>query len=107
MAKKAGQQQLQADIQSDEDLERFLERPGLLGMGTYLSNCSAYFAYPLITPLFPAVLDIYSEWCGPCLALVGNLRKIKLEMGGDNLQLAIVSPTVNYFFPESTNCSPL
>lgn len=31
MAKKAGAQKIQEEINTDEELERFLDRPGLLG----------------------------------------------------------------------------
>ncbi|KAL0894362.1 hypothetical protein ABMA27_012986 [Loxostege sticticalis] len=63
--KKAAQVQLQAELNTDEDWNKFLQRDGLL------------------------VVDVYTEWCGPCIGMVGNLKKIKVELGGDNLHLAV------------------
>lgn len=36
------------------------------------------------------VCDVYSDWCGPCTGMSGNLRKLKLEIGGDTLTVATV-----------------
>ncbi|CAG9567611.1 unnamed protein product [Danaus chrysippus] len=63
--KKAAQVQLQAELNNDDEWNKFLLRDGLL------------------------VIDVYTEWCGPCIGMVGNLKKIKVEIGGDNLHLAV------------------
>lgn len=65
MAKKGQAVQLQIEVNNDEEWEKLIQRDGLI------------------------VVDIYSEWCGPCLGMQANLKKIKLELGGDLLILAV------------------
>ena len=37
-----------------------------------------------------AVVDVYSEWCGACVAMRPILRRIKTEIGDDKLRFAEV-----------------
>ncbi|XP_017880586.1 uncharacterized protein LOC108625254 [Ceratina calcarata] len=57
---------LQIPVDCEEDWEQLLERKGLI------------------------LADIYSEWCGPCIAMVSTLRNVKLEVGTDAITYAIV-----------------
>ncbi|GLV37853.1 uncharacterized protein CBL_06445 [Carabus blaptoides fortunei] len=56
--------QLQIEVDTEEDWNKLIQREGLI------------------------VVDVYSDWCGPCGGMLGNLRKLKLELGGDTLTLA-------------------
>eukprot|EP00051_Salpingoeca_urceolata_P013476 m.169275 g.169275 ORF g.169275 m.169275 type:complete len:538 (-) comp17802_c1_seq3:45-1658(-) len=57
-------QQLQVDIKSNEDWESYIQTPGL------------------------KVVDAYTEWCGPCVALTQTMRKNKLELSDELLTFA-------------------
>ncbi|XP_076232878.1 uncharacterized protein LOC143178233 [Calliopsis andreniformis] len=57
---------LQAEVETEEEWQQLLTRKGLI------------------------LADVYSEWCGPCIAMVSTLRKIKMEIGGDIISYAIV-----------------
>nr|XP_034171497.1 uncharacterized protein LOC117600315 isoform X1 [Osmia lignaria] len=64
MAKKTTPASLQTDISNNEEWEKLLKRTGLI------------------------VVDIYSEWSGPCTGMISILKKIKMEIGGDALSYA-------------------
>ncbi|CAH1731908.1 unnamed protein product [Aphis gossypii] len=65
MAKRGAQAVLQEEINNNEDWTKIMENPGMY------------------------VIDIYSEWCGPCVAMITYLRKIKMELGNEYLNFAI------------------
>lgn len=55
--KKAGPGVLQVEVSTDEEWRQLLGCPGLI------------------------VVDVYSDWSGPCAAMASTLRKIKIEVG--------------------------
>lgn len=52
--------------------------------------------YILIFCCTVLVVDVYSDWCGPCSGMQGTLKKIKLEVGGDMLHIAMVRIFLKY-----------
>lgn len=55
--KKAGPGVLQVEINTNEEWQQLLSRTGLI------------------------VVDVYSDWSGPCAAMVSTLKKLKFEVG--------------------------
>lgn len=39
---------------------------------------------------FPAVVDVYQGWCGPCKPVVSLFQKMRVEVGPDLLHFASV-----------------
>lgn len=65
MAKKGTEIVLQEEINNDDDWAKMTKRSGLY------------------------VIDVYAEWCGPCVVMIRFLKKIKLDLVSDILHFAI------------------
>ena len=53
------------------------------------------------------MVDIYSDWAGPCTAMSGALKKIKLEVGDDTLVYAMAkSDTIPQLSMFRGHCKP-
>ena len=54
------------------------------------------------------VVDVYSEWAGPCNAMANYLKKIKLEVGDELLQCAMANcDTVDALKMFRGHCKPI
>lgn len=65
MAKKAVQAVLQEEINNDDDWTKMSRKSGVY------------------------IIDVYAEWCGPCVVMIRFLKKIKLELNSEFLHFAI------------------
>ena len=61
----------------------------------------------LASASFPTVVDVYSEWCGPCKAVLSLFRRIKNEIGDDLLRFAVAkSDTIDSLEPYRQQSEP-
>jgi len=56
---------LQIEVNTETEWQQLLSRPGLI------------------------VVDVYSDWSGPCTAMISTLKKIQLEVGLEAVDYAI------------------
>lgn len=57
---------------------------------SYSKRRTFRYTWTTLLLLFLTVVDVYSEWCGPCKAIISLFRRVKNEIGDDLLQFAIV-----------------
>ena len=64
--------------------------------------------FPEIMQGILTVVDVYSEWAGPCNAMANYLKKIKLEVGDELLQCAMANcDTIDALKMFRGHCKPI
>ncbi|KAL3853950.1 hypothetical protein ACJMK2_013244 [Sinanodonta woodiana] len=83
MARKRQEVQLQQEIETQEEWEDMVSKEGVW------------------------VVDVYQEWCGPCVGMVANLRRLKNELGDDLLKFSIAkADTIDSLEKYRGKCEP-
>ncbi|KAF5275641.1 hypothetical protein FQA39_LY06753 [Lamprigera yunnana] len=70
---------LQIEVNTNTEWKELLEKKELLGMSNELIK-----HFRIVNVLhFYIVVDVYSDWCGPCMSMLPTLSKIKQQVGGE------------------------
>ncbi|XP_069108092.1 thioredoxin domain-containing protein 3 homolog isoform X33 [Argopecten irradians] len=83
MARRKQEIQLQQEIETQEEWEDVMSKEGLY------------------------VIDVYQEWCGPCVGMVGVFKKIKNDLGDPLLKYAVAkADTIDALEKYRGRCEP-
>ncbi|KAL5005973.1 hypothetical protein ScPMuIL_017131 [Solemya velum] len=83
MARKKQEIQLQQEIETQDEWEEMLGKEGLF------------------------VVDVYQQWCGPCMGMASNFKRVKNEIGDDLLRFAVAkSDTIDALEKYRGRCEP-
>ncbi|KAK4004485.1 hypothetical protein OUZ56_006218 [Daphnia magna] len=77
----------QIEVATNEEWEELTKLQGLVVLAD-LSRKSLPSGINILSTR-SVVVDVYSEWCGPCTAMASHLKEIKLQLGDDFLHCAL------------------